>query len=159
MSDPNELEVLVDSARLCICGHRKSNHDFPRYPGKCHDLACECEKFEQKIITGTIDFDTHGTRESSEARHLFNIRFEDEPPEQRMSEKVDHPIHYGGKESPYEHIKVCDAWGLNYRLGNATKYICRAGKKSPNAIEDLKKALWYIQSEIERLENEHEQFG
>jgi len=73
-----------------------------------------------------------------------------------MSDSVDHPSHYGG-DTPYEHIKVCDAWGLNYRLGNATKYICRAGKKGPNTIEDLRKAIWYIQSEIERLESE--QFG
>jgi hypothetical protein len=72
-------------------------------------------------------------------------------------EAVDHPQHYGGKDNPYEHIKVCDAWGLNYRLGSATKYICRAGKKSPDAIEDLRKAVWFIQSEIERLESE--QFG
>jgi len=70
------------------------------------------------------------------------------------TEKVDHPAHYGGKDNAYEHIKVSDAWGLNYRLGNATKYICRAGKKSDNAIEDLKKARWYIDSEIQRLEAE-----
>lgn len=69
-------------------------------------------------------------------------------------ETVDHPAHYGGGDNPYEHIKVADAWSLNYRLGNATKYICRAGKKSENAIEDLKKAIWYLQSEIERLKGE-----
>lgn len=67
-------------------------------------------------------------------------------------EAVNHPPHYGGGDNPYEHIKVCRAWGLNYELGNATKYICRAGKKSENPIEDLKKAAWYIKAEIERLE-------
>lgn len=69
-----------------------------------------------------------------------------------VKESVNHPQHYGGAENPYEHIKVCDAWGLNYRLGNATKYIARAGKKDPaKTLEDLEKAKWYIQSEIDRL--------
>ena len=63
-------------------------------------------------------------------------------------ETVDHPQHYGG-DTVYEHIKVVRAWGLNYELGNATKYICRAGKKpGVSAIEDLEKAMWYIQHEI-----------
>ena len=70
------------------------------------------------------------------------------------NEAVDHPLHYGGKDNLYEHIKVADAWGLNYRLGNATKYIARAGKKTANPIEDLKKARWYLDSEIQRLEGE-----
>jgi hypothetical protein len=66
-------------------------------------------------------------------------------------EAVDHPSHYGG-DTTYEHIKVVNAWGLNYELGNATKYICRAGKKNPEtAIEDLEKAVWYLQAEIKRL--------
>lgn len=66
-------------------------------------------------------------------------------------EKVNHPAHYGGANNPYEHIKVCEAWGLNYHLGNATKYICRAGKKQ-DALEDLKKAQWYLNREIKRRE-------
>ena len=44
---------------------------------------------------------------------------------------------------------------LNFHRGNAVKYIARAGKKNPEKeIEDLKKAAWYINREIERLENE-----
>lgn len=65
------------------------------------------------------------------------------------TEAVNHPAHYGGADNPYEHIKVSRAWSLNYELGNATKYICRAGKKN-DAIEDLKKAAWYIHAEIQR---------
>lgn len=64
-------------------------------------------------------------------------------------EAVNHPLHYGGEDNPYEHIKVARAWEMNYELGNATKYICRAGKKH-DAIEDLKKAAWYIHAEIQR---------
>jgi len=36
---------------------------------------------------------------------------------------INHPQHYGGKDNPYEAIKVIEAWGLNYNLGNALKYI------------------------------------
>lgn len=69
-----------------------------------------------------------------------------------MPEAVNHPQHYGGADNLYEHIKVCDAWELDYRLGNCTKYICRAGKKGDNALEDLKKAAWYLNDAINRLE-------
>ena len=63
---------------------------------------------------------------------------------------VNHPSHYGGKENPYEAIKVIRAWDLGFSLGNALKYISRAGKKDPaKRIEDLRKALWYIQEEID----------
>lgn len=68
-------------------------------------------------------------------------------------EQVDHPDHYGGKDNPYETIKVIDAWGLDFCLGNAIKYISRAGKKDDNSkLQDLKKALWYIQHEIVKME-------
>ena len=69
-------------------------------------------------------------------------------------EQVNHPNHYGGENNIYEAIKVIDAWGLGFSLGNAVKYISRAGKKDPKKeIEDLKKALWYIEHHIEVLEN------
>lgn len=72
-----------------------------------------------------------------------------------MSEAVDHPAHYGGADNPFEAIKVIDAWGLGFCLGNTVKYICRAGRKpGVAALEDLKKALWYLQYEVERIERE-----
>lgn len=65
-----------------------------------------------------------------------------------MMSSVDHPEHYGG-DSVYETIKVIDAWNLDFCLGNAIKYISRAGKKDPEKIiEDLKKAIWYIEHKI-----------
>lgn len=70
-------------------------------------------------------------------------------------DNVDHPSHYGGKDNPYEHVKVAEAWGLvaNAFLYNATKYISRLGKKrGTGALEDLKKARWYLDREIKRQE-------
>lgn len=63
---------------------------------------------------------------------------------------INNPSHYAeGRQ--YEPIAVIEDWQLNYRLGNAVKYISRAGRKQ-NAIEDLRKAVWYIEREIETLE-------
>jgi hypothetical protein len=66
-------------------------------------------------------------------------------------ESVNHPAHYGG-DTPYEAVKVIEAWGLGFCLGNAVKYIARAGKKPGNAeIQDLLKAQWYIERRIQLL--------
>lgn len=61
---------------------------------------------------------------------------------------VHHPSHYGG-DTTYEAIKVIDAWGVGFCLGSVLKYLCRAGKKTEDRLEDLKKAAWYLQHEIE----------
>lgn len=58
-------------------------------------------------------------------------------------EQVNHPNHYGGQDNPYEAIKVIEAWGLDFHLGNTVKYIARSGKKDHNKIiQDLEKAEW-----------------
>ena len=66
-------------------------------------------------------------------------------------EAVDHPAHYGGADNPYEAIKVIEAWGLGFCLGNTLKYISRAGKKD-DIVQDLKKARWYLDREIANRE-------
>lgn len=69
-------------------------------------------------------------------------------------EAINHPSHYGGENNPYEAIKVIEAWDLNFNTGNSVKYIARAGKKNPEKhLEDLKKAQWYLEREIDKLEN------
>lgn len=70
-----------------------------------------------------------------------------------MADLINHPQHYGGVDNPYEAIKVIEAWHLGFCLGNAVKYICRAGKKRRSStLEDLKKAQWYLTRAIESLE-------
>lgn len=70
-----------------------------------------------------------------------------------MTEAVDHPDHYGGGDNPYEAIKVIEAWELGFNLGNTVKYINRAPHKG-RKLEDLKKALWYLDREIQNVEAE-----
>jgi hypothetical protein len=68
-------------------------------------------------------------------------------------EQVNHPLHYGGGDNTYEVIKVIEAWDLDFHLGNTVKYISRAGKKDQNKeLQDLKKALWYLERKIANLE-------
>lgn len=70
-------------------------------------------------------------------------------------EMVNHPDHYGGEENVYEVVKVAEAWELDKDayLFNVVKYVARAGKKDADKeIQDLKKALWYLERKIQNLE-------
>lgn len=69
-------------------------------------------------------------------------------------DSVNRPKHYcqGRQHQP---IDVIEDWGLDYHLGNAVKYIARAGRKG-DAVEDLEKAIWYIQREIRNIIREEE---
>jgi hypothetical protein len=69
-------------------------------------------------------------------------------------ESINHPTHYGGQQNPYEAIKIIEALDLGFCLGNTVKYISRAGKKDPTKqLEDLSKARWYLDREIQKLEH------
>jgi len=74
-----------------------------------------------------------------------------------MSEKndaVDHPLHY--KYGGIETLDFIEAKELGFNLGNACKYLSRAGKKDPTKeIEDLRKAVFYINREISNLEKKN----
>lgn len=62
---------------------------------------------------------------------------------------VNHPQHY--TFSQIEVIDAIEAWDCGYHLGNVIKYVARAKHKG-KYLEDLKKAQWYLQREIERAE-------
>jgi hypothetical protein len=66
-----------------------------------------------------------------------------------MSDMVNHPVHYTSHPSGVETIQITEH--LNFCLGNAIKYIMRSELKGKQ-LEDLKKAVWYIEREIKRLE-------
>ena len=68
----------------------------------------------------------------------------------KENDPVNHPAHYTSHPSGIECIEIT-RW-MNFNLGNAIKYIWRAGNKG-NAIEDLKKARWYLDDEIKRRED------
>ena len=68
-------------------------------------------------------------------------------------EKINSPDHYK-KNRKFEPIDVIIDWDLDFCLGNALKYISRSGRKD-DAIEDLKKAIWYLNQEIEIIERKN----
>ena len=88
------------------------------------------------------------TEECAElVRMWLERKCKDNPP----ADNVNHPAHYtSGK---IEVIDFIEDKELGFHLGNAVKYISRAGRKNPDKIvEDLQKAVWYINRQIQRLE-------
>ena len=77
------------------------------------------------------------------SRLLFRSRPDADP--------VDHPAHYTDHPSGVECITVTEH--MNFNVGNAVKYLWRAGRKG-DALTDLRKAAWYVNREIERLTRE-----
>jgi len=64
---------------------------------------------------------------------------------------VNHPQHYTQHPSGVECITVVEH--MTFNVGNAIKYLWRADKK--NGVEDLRKAAWYVQREIKKLEKQN----
>lgn len=74
-----------------------------------------------------------------------------------MADSVNHPTYYASGK--IEVIDFIEDKGLGFNLGNVVKYVARAGKKKSTgksteakALEDLKKAAWYLQREIQQRE-------
>ena len=90
-------------------------------------------------------------KEISKLSNISSIRSE----VRQENDPVNHPAHYTyGKIEVIDYIEDKE---FSYNLGNAIKYISRAGKKNPDTlIEDLNKAIWYIKREIKRLGGESE---
>lgn len=71
-----------------------------------------------------------------------------------QADLVNHPPHYTGHPSGVECIQITEH--MNFCRGNALKYLWRAGQKG-SELEDLRKARWYIDREIQRLEKAAQQ--
>ena len=97
-----------------------------------YEIAEALEVFSNDIIGGV-----------AKGFNFFDVDIEEK------KEMIDHPSHYN--QGKYEAIDVIEDWKLNFNLGNTVKYISRAGYKD-DIIQDLKKSLWYLNREIERLE-------
>lgn len=71
---------------------------------------------------------------------------------ENVNDPVNRPAHY--TDGKIEVIEYIEDKKLGFCLGNAVKYISRAGKKDPTKeVEDLKKAIWYIDRRIKEIEN------
>ena len=73
--------------------------------------------------------------------------------EHKVGDEVNHPVHYNDPPSSIECIEVVRHH--NFNVGSAIKYLWRAGLKGGEPwTKDLKKAIWYLQDEVKRLEKE-----
>ena len=85
------------------------------------------------------------------------MRFESGIYSTTAHDAVERPSHDTQHPSGIECIQITEH--MNFNLGNAIKYVWRAGLKPDNPVEDLHKAAWYITREISRLEKQNERFS
>lgn len=110
----------------------------------CEGLKCsECDLYKY-----------HEGCNSCYQEFLFWLYSEADPEnEENKNDPVNHPSHY--TDGKIEVIDYIEDKGLDFFLGNAVKYISRAGKKDQSKeVEDLQKAAWYIQRKIEQISKE-----
>lgn len=88
--------------------------------------------------------------EKSLANRIFKNKKEEYVKKETSNDPIN-PNHYKTK-SGLEVIDIIEAFQLDFKLGNAIKYILRAGKKD-HIVQDLKKAIWYIERKIKEIEN------
>lgn len=104
-------------------------------------LADEIEKNEEKTAEEAVEDAVKNTCEEFE-KNAKKAGWSCVHPSKEM---VDHPSHYQGKR--FEVIDIIEDYDLGFNLGNAIKYILRAGHKD-EYTQDLKKAIWYLEREI-----------
>lgn len=120
------------------------------------DIYASCVPIEGTDMARGVDLKNRKDNYSAIAKYLFISGWRKEPMDDEYNKRsfehdnVNHPSHY--TDGKMEVIDFIEDKGLNFHRGNAVKYIARAGKKDRfKEVEDLEKAAWYINREIERL--------
>lgn len=128
------------------------------------------QKVRVNLVFGdTVFFNFLGSKEGSDcSKKIFrafyescqvsvNYKYDSTREKGEQNNQVNHPKHYTSDPSGVECIEISENW--SFCLGNALKYLWRSGKKDADtSIQDLEKAIWYIQREIARqkkLKNTH----
>jgi hypothetical protein len=119
-----------------------------------HDSCTDCPLHTPEFSCGRgHHFISEHPVSDDEVKRAYKVAFGSKP--DLTANPVNHPSHYNkGKIEVWDFISD---WKLNFDRGNAIKYICRAGSKDPNKeIQDLEKAIEYINHEIKMLKGETE---
>ena len=112
---------------------------------KTHD---KCEHFYDQLNANIVH--THKSDSENTAAKV-TVTINEKQCNLQKNDPVSHPSHY--TDGKIEVIDFINDKKLNFNRGNAIKYISRAGKKDPNKeIEDLQKAVFYLNDEIKRLQ-------
>ncbi len=124
--------------------HMEMQHNN-QYNQGWDDAMCSVETLVNRIFTARYD--------QSPLDHRLDAELTQGDLQVSVNDPVNHPSHY-----TYGKIEVIDFLEdqkFPYHLGNVVKYICRAGKKDPDkTIEDLEKAVWYLNRYISLLRKE-----
>ena len=138
------------------------------YTGECDGMSTNCsgafiEYLEQDIEVNESDLKTVEIKEKANTKETLQETLDevketlqktlDKVKEPVENDNINHPSHY--TDGNIEVMDFIEDKQLNFARGNVIKYVSRAGKKDPNKeLEDLKKAMWYLNREIERLSKE-----
>lgn len=80
--------------------------------------------------------------------HAMHVKYE--AVRAKLMDEVNHPTHYTSHPSGVQFVEIAET--MTFNLGSALKYIWRCGLKSDDVVKDLKKAVWYLNREIGRLQ-------
>lgn len=129
--------------------HEEKNMEIQKY---CRQKPCDFEHCEIKPICDSIAGRfKDNPRECNEAYEIIKGMAILTSDKIKPHDPVNRPAHY--TDGKIEVIDFIEDKKLGFCLGNAIKYIARAGKKDPSKeIEDLKKARWYVDRRIKELE-------
>lgn len=151
---------IKDNAReKCAFG---CNAKMVPYVGKSTTIKCisnsiffNCKKIKLDIDNGVWNWSENVLELVKKADENIDVEIVEDNEEEPLNDSVNHPSHY--TDGNIEVMDYIEDKQLNFARGNVIKYVSRAGKKDPNKeLEDLKKASWYLNREIERLNKEAE---
>ena len=135
VNESNLKDAVVES--ITIGQTLQSIHDIPP------QIKINSDKIKEVNTKETLQETLDEVKETLQ-KTLDKVK---EPVE---NDNVNHPSHY--TDGNIEVMDFIEDKQLNFARGNVIKYVSRAGKKDPNKeLEDLKKAMWYLNREIERL--------
>lgn len=140
LNSKDPIKVLIEEFNLegncCVC------------PGLNYDCEERCDYYLKQYLEQEIEVNKSDLK-GVDAKETLQETL-DEVKEPVENDNVNHPSHY--TDGNIEVMDFIEDKQLNFAKGNVIKYVSRAGKKDPNKeLEDLKKAMWYLNREIERL--------
>lgn len=164
-----KLREVKEYVRCCVCGSYEHpdlsyRHEIGNKPPQYFCRVCcflkplttdtKCDKCGSLMMVRQI-WHTH-TKEEGKKTLCRNCLFSQtepkfEPMPTKDHDPVNHPSHYTSHPSGVECITITQH--MSFCVGNVVKYLWRAGKKGP-ALEDLRKAAFYLDKEIKRLESQ-----
>ena len=146
----NPTEWVHSTIFTCqICFKNTENRDDET----SFDIDCTQKYWRDELLSCWEEFRKENNLPEDCVTDAWFTVINDNDEEIKMNDPVNHPSHY--TDGKIEVLDFIEDKKLNYHRGNAVKYICRAGKKDPTKeAEDLEKAVFYLNREIQLLKGE-----